>query len=44
MPRLEGRRSNTGLYLVLLLVVLLVILLVLEYTGAIDLIPNFGSA
>jgi len=42
MPRLEGRRSNTGLYIVLLLVVLLVILLVVEFTGAVDLIPGLG--
>ncbi len=44
MPRLEGKRSNTGLYLVLLAVVLLVIVLVLEYIGALDLIPGFGTA
>ncbi len=44
MPRLEGRRSNTGLYVVLLLVVLLVILLVLEFTGAVDIIPGLDPA
>ncbi len=44
MPRLEGRRSNTGLYIVLLLLVLLVILLVLEFTGAVDIIPGLGPA
>ncbi len=44
MPRLEGKRSNSGLYIILLIVVLLVILLVLEYTGAVNLIPNFGAA
>ncbi len=43
MPRLEGRRSNSGLYIVLMIVLLLAILLVLEFTGVIDLIPNFGS-
>lgn len=42
MPRLEGERSNTGMYLVLLLVLLLIALVLLEYFGAIDLIPNFG--
>jgi len=44
MPRLEGRRTNSGLYIILLIVALLVILLVLELTGAVDLIPNFGPA
>jgi len=43
MPRLEGRRSNSGLYIVLMIVLLLAILLVLEFTGVINLIPNFGS-
>lgn len=43
MPRLEGKRSNTGLYIVLLIVVLLIILLLLEYSGAINLIPGFGA-
>ncbi len=43
MPRLEGERSNTGLYIVLLLVLLIVAFVLLEYAGMIDLIPNFGS-
>ncbi len=43
MPRLEGKRSNSGLYIVLLVVVLLAILLLLEFNGTMDLIPNFGS-
>ena len=43
MPRLEGRRSNSGLYIILLIVLLLAILLVLEFTGTIDLIPGFGG-
>lgn len=42
MPRLEGERSNTALYVVLLLVLLVVALVLLEYFGAINLIPNFG--
>jgi hypothetical protein len=37
MPRLEGRRSNTGLYLMLLALLALVALLILEYAGTIDL-------
>ncbi len=44
MPRLEGKRSNTGLYVVLLIVALLVILLAIELMGLMDLIPNFGPA
>ena len=44
MPRLEGERSNTGLYIALLLVLLLVALVLLDYFGAINLIPNFGPA
>jgi hypothetical protein len=43
MPRLEGERSNTGLYIVLLLVLLIVAFVLLEYAGVVDLIPNFGS-
>ncbi|HEX6290341.1 MAG TPA: hypothetical protein VFZ66_14200 [Herpetosiphonaceae bacterium] len=44
MPRLEGQRSNTGLYVVLLLVLLLVVFVLIEYAGLINLIPNFGAA
>ena len=44
MPRLEGKRSNTGLYIGLLIVVLLLAVLALELTGVLNLIPNFGSA
>ena len=44
MPRLEGKRSNSGLYIMLLVVVLLAILLLLEFNGTMDLIPNFGAA
>jgi hypothetical protein len=40
MPRLEGRRSNTGLYLILLVVLALIALLALEYVGTIDLIAG----
>ena len=43
MPRLEGQRSNTGLYVVLVIVVLLALLLLLEFTGVVDLIPNLGA-
>ena len=44
MPRLEGRRSNSGLYIILAVLALLLVFLVLEFTGTVDLIPNFGSA
>lgn len=46
MPRLEGQRSNTGLYIVLAIVVLLVVLALLDYfgVGGLNLIPNFGAA
>ena len=44
MPRLEGKQSNTGLYVVGLVVVLLLLFLALEYFGVINLIANFGSA
>jgi hypothetical protein len=44
MPRLEGERSNTGVYLVFLIVLLLVAFVLLEYVGIINLIANFGAA
>lgn len=43
MPRLEGKRSNAGLYIVGLVVVLLLLFLALEYFGVINLIAGFGS-
>ncbi len=43
MPRLEGKQSNSGLYIVLLVVVLLAILVAFEFTGTMDLVPNFGA-
>lgn len=46
MPRLEGERSNSGLYLLLALLLLAVVVLVLEFlgVGGLNLIPNFGAA
>jgi hypothetical protein len=44
MPRLEGERSNAGVWVVLLLVVLVIAFVLLEYLGMINLIPNFGAA
>jgi hypothetical protein len=43
MPRLEGERSNTGLYIGLLLVLLLVVFVLLEYVGVINVITGFGG-
>jgi len=44
MPRLQGERSNAGMWIVLLLVVLVIAFVLLEYFGVINLIPNFGAA
>jgi hypothetical protein len=44
MPRLEGKRSNSGLYIVLLIIVLLIVLLAVDYLNLVNLIPNFGPA
>jgi hypothetical protein len=44
MPRLEGERSNTGIYVVFVLVLLIIALVLLEYAGVINLIANFGAA
>jgi hypothetical protein len=41
MPRLEGRRSNTGMYFMLLILLALIAVLVLEYAGTIDLFAGF---
>ena len=41
MPRLQGKSSNAPAVLTVILV-LVGAFLVLEYFGAIDLIPNFG--
>lgn len=46
MPRLEGERSNSGMYILLALLLLVVVVLLLEYfgIGGLNLIPNFGAA
>ena len=44
MPRLEGKRTNPGLYLIVVVALLLLALVTLEYTGVLNLIPNFGAA
>lgn len=43
MPRLEGERSNTGVYVLLLLVLLVVVFLLLEYFGVINTLPTVGG-
>lgn len=42
MPRLEGKRSHAGTYVILLIILALVVLVLLEYSGTVDLIPGFG--
>ncbi len=42
MPRLEGKKSNTGLYVLLLLVIVVVALVLVQYLGFVHIIPNFG--
>lgn len=46
MPRLEGERSNSGLYILLGLLLLAVVVLLLEFfgIGGLNVIPNFGAA
>ena len=43
MPRLEGKQSNAGLYVVGFVALLLVLFLALELFGVINLIASFGS-
>lgn len=43
MPRLVGKQSNEGTYLGLVLIALVAAFGVLEYSGAIDVVPNFGQ-
>lgn len=43
MPRLEGKQSNAGIYVIGLVVALLILFLALEYFGVINLIAGFGS-
>ncbi len=43
MPRLQGERSNTGMYIIGVIVVLLLLFLALEYFGVINLIAGFGN-
>lgn len=44
MPRLEGERSNAGLYIVLLLVLLVIAIVALDLFGVVNIIPNIGPA
>jgi hypothetical protein len=43
MPRLEGKQSNAGMYVIGLIIALLILFLALEYFGVINLIAGFGS-
>lgn len=42
MPRLEGKRSNFGLYVISFLVLVVGAAVLVEYFGIINLVPNFG--
>jgi hypothetical protein len=42
MPRLVGQQSNTGTNVLALIIFVSVISILLEYLGAIDIIPGFG--
>lgn len=44
MPRLAGKTSNTGIYVIGLVLLLVILFLALEYFGAINLIAGFGAA
>jgi hypothetical protein len=41
MPRLAGKRSNTGMYVMLALAFLVLLLIALEYFSVINLVPGF---
>jgi hypothetical protein len=43
MPRLVGKRSNSGASLGLLLIAAVAAYGVLEYSGTVDLIPHIGQ-
>ena len=43
MPRLIGKQTNSGGYIALLLLAAIGAVGVMEYAGAIDMIPHFGS-
>ncbi|HEY9652087.1 MAG TPA: hypothetical protein V6C95_15590 [Coleofasciculaceae cyanobacterium] len=42
MPRLVGQRSNNGVNITSLIILAAIVGIVLEYLGAIDLVPDFG--
>lgn len=43
MPRLQGEKSSTPMYIIGAIVALLVLFLALEFFGVINLIAGFGS-
>jgi hypothetical protein len=43
MPRLLGKPSKTPVYFFTILLIALLSAVVLEYSGTIDVIPNFGQ-
>lgn len=42
MPRLVGKKSNSGLYVGLVLVIAAIGAVALEYFGVVNYVPNFG--
>ncbi len=42
MPRLVGKRSNTGANITVLIILLAIFGVLLEYFGWIDVVPGFG--
>ncbi|BAY42815.1 hypothetical protein SAMD00079811_03930 [Scytonema sp. HK-05] len=42
MPRLVGQRSNTGANITSLIIIAAIVGVLLEYLGAIDIVPGFG--
>jgi hypothetical protein len=44
MPRLVGKKSNTGLYALVGVLVAAIGAVALEYFGVVDVVPGFGQA
>ena len=42
MPRLVGQRSNNGANITVLIILAAIVGILLEYIGAIDIVPGFG--
>lgn len=42
MPRLIGKRSDNGANITVLIILVAIVGILLEYLGAIDIVPGFG--